>query len=275
MSKESIISSIENEFGDIFEHIEATAYTYLSLYAEVILSQTDFNNDNNKGSYSLKEASECLTLAPYNLVEMVSEYFGQDIHKFVKPSDLQFSKGKAFILSAITPTESTLKTVASTYSSIFNPIGKFVKELMVETTDSAEYKRLMRIYRTFGLDLVLGAFDELICRGTNPKELLSLLYDVSEQLIAKDASLSEYILLRKDLGMINGACDEKQARLGETFGGIGGGIAGAKVGAMVGSIIPGFGTVIGASAGFMIGKSFGSVFGNALGQEDKTDKEGP
>jgi hypothetical protein len=258
----------------IYKEIEAAALTIMIEQAKSILQSTE----------SLDEASIRITLIPTTLVKSICKTHNSKIYKHVCPSFPEIKKGQAFIKGVLTPNESEIKYAVSILSTIANPAGKFAREILSNTEDKPEFKKLTSILRSFGLDIVLGVFDELLKSGIRPEHIMDSLRNYYIDTLKLDLTNDERtsiinildIASTKNIesGIVSGACDTSSAKTGETLGGIGGAVAGAKIGGIIGSIVPGPGTVIGAAIGAALGRKYGATKGNTVGQTLSTENSG-
>ena len=255
----------------IYKEIEATALTIMIEQAKKILQSTE----------SLDEASLRITLIPTSLVKYICKTHNSELYKHVCPNFTQIKKGQTFIKGVLTPNESDIKYAASILSTIINPAGKFAREILSGTEEKPEFKNLISILRSFGLDIVLGVFDELLKNGAHPEHIMESMRNYYIDKLKLDQTKDKRALMitilnikttnNIEAGIVSGACETSSAKTGETLGGIGGAVAGAKIGGIIGSIVPGPGTVIGAAIGAALGRQYGASKGNTVGQTLSTE----
>lgn len=214
--------------------------------------------------------AEAVLNIPYKLITYVCKAVHSNIYNDIQLSPQQKEDSLKFISNVLKEDESIIHAGIYAYATFINPLGKFIREnLNSELDDSSQIKQVIRLYRGFGLDIVLGVFDELIKRGVSPRTIAKHLFHYQRMTVPND-NFRRIVKDSVEAGIISGACDTKEARTGEMAGNIGGVIAGAKAGAVIGSIImPGVGTVVGAAVGSSFGKLYGKAIGNAIGQEFK------
>ncbi|GIU05284.1 MULTISPECIES: DUF6861 domain-containing protein [unclassified Shewanella] len=239
------------------QHLEAEAFTILDLHLKNALAMMD---------------SDCITqivIGPQCLCEAVCAEVGSDIHQFIMLNDEQFEQGYAFVEGIIERDRSSLiADVSGIVGSVINPMGKWVRDSVgSELADDPIYIELRNMYQTFGMDIVLGIFSELLNRGHEPEQLIVAMSKWRQELgyiEGFDAQVERNLLE----GIVSGKNNSAEAKKAEIAGSVGGALVGAKVGAVMGSIVPGAGTIVGAAAGASIGKHFGAKELNKCGQNE-------
>ncbi|MEY1581482.1 hypothetical protein AB7Z98_21910 [Providencia manganoxydans] len=245
---------------DDFQRIEATALTIMIMHAnEIFAKEWDI-------AY--------LADIPYTLCQSLCIKNDSELHLKLRLTDEQREKSVAAITAMLSDNDNFIAQAGHYYSLFVNPLGKTVRDMIAEEYDENPLvRKITRLYRGFGLDLVLGVCDELINNGVSPKKLLA---DLSDYQIANlpCENFEAIVQANFDFGVVSGAVDSKEAKYGELVGNVGGAIAGLKAGAALGTFIfPGFGTVVGGAIGGVAGKIFGKQLGNAFGQGFITPKD--
>ncbi|ABV88624.1 DUF6861 domain-containing protein [Shewanella pealeana] len=239
------------------QQLEAEAFTILDLHLKNALSMAD--------SDSITQ----IVIGPQCLCEAVCIELGADIHQFIMLNDEQFEQGYAFVEGIIERDRSSLiGDVSGIVGSVINPIGKWVRDSVGEQlADDPIYIELRNMYQTFGMDIVLGIFSELLNRGNEPDLLIAAMSKWREELGYIEGFDTE---VERNLleGIVSGKNNSAEAKKAEIAGSVGGALVGAKVGAVMGSIVPGAGTIVGAAAGATIGKHFGGKELNKCGQNE-------
>lgn len=244
----------------MLKKIEGTAFTIMDVYLKKVL--------NDELDESDIDVVEQITILPEVIVEFVCADLDNDIYEQIKMNDKQLEAGKLFIKGIIEKDRTnSVGDVFALVGSYINPIGSAVRrEMRAMLNDDPIYIELRNLYSGFGLDLILGVFDELIKRGEKPEKILSLLEE-----FATEVGILEEVLETRDYnieqGIASGNNQKKEAKVAEFTVGAGGAIVGAKVGAVIGSIVPGFGTIVGAAVGGTIGNALAKEQGNRLGQD--------
>ncbi|GIU14150.1 DUF6861 domain-containing protein [Shewanella sp. MBTL60-007] len=239
------------------QQLEAEAFTILDLHL--------------KNALSMPEADMVtqIVIGPQCLCEAVCEEIGADIHQFIMLNDEQFEQGCAFVEGIIEKDRSSLiGDVSGIVGSVINPMGKFVRDSVgAQLSDDPIYIDLRNMYQSFGMDIVLGIFSELLNRGYEPELLIAAMTSWRERLGYVDGFDEE---VERNLvgGIVSGKNNSAEARKAEVAGSVGGALVGAKVGAVMGSIVPGAGTIVGAAAGASLGKHFGGKELNKCGQNE-------
>lgn len=211
--------------------------------------------------------AEALINIPINMVRAVCIQHNSDIYQDVLLSDEQKAKSIEFMTEVITEKENLLKEGLNIIGAVINPIGKEIRERIAkEFDDSPQLRQVIILFRSFGLDIVLGIFDELLNRGVTPRSLLRSIILYQRQ-AAPTPKFAKIVKANIDLGIISGERDSKEARQGELVGQIGGGAAGMKIGAVIGTFVaPGVGTIVGGAVGSSVGRIVGKEFGNKGGR---------
>lgn len=240
---------------EIYSQVEAYALSIMIEQAKTI-----FGTDS-------EDKAELLVNIPFDMIKEICIQRDSKLYTHVSLSDEQRVKSINFMSEVLKEKESLLKDCLNLYSSIVNPIGKSIRESIAKDFDeSPQLRKVTVLLRGFGLDIVLGIFDELINRGVAPQDLLNSLVSYQQKVSPSD-NFQEVVKSNIELEIISGIRDTKEAKRGELVGNIGGAVAGVKVGAVIGSfIVPGLGTAVGAAVGGSLGRLFGKNIGNAVGQ---------
>ena len=244
----------------MLKRIEGTAFTIMDIYLGKAI-----NNELDECGIDLVEQ---LTVLPEVLVEFVCDDLGSNIYQQVKMSDGQREAGQLFIKGIIEKDRSSsIGDALALVGTCINPLGSAVRrETSSVLNDDPIYLEIRNLYSGFGLDLVLGVFDELIQRGQRPEDIL-----LSLEKLATQFGIYEELLENRDhnisQGIASGNNQKSEAKVAEVAAGAGGAIVGAKVGAVIGSVVPGFGTIIGAAVGGTLGNALAKEHGNKLGQD--------
>ncbi|MCL0009795.1 glycine zipper domain-containing protein [Providencia rettgeri] len=249
---------------DDFQRIEATALTIM------IMQATEF--------IEKEEDTACLVDIPYTLCKSLCEVNNSELYIHLKLTDEQRAKSISAVTAMLEDNDNWLSHAAHLYNLFSNPLGKTIRDTITKQYDENPLvRKITRLYRGFGLDLVLGVCDELINQGVSPKKLLTDLSDYQLTNLSCE-NFDEIVQVNVDIGVVSGQIDSKEAKYGELAGNVGGFVAGAKAGAIIGSfILPGVGTIIGGGIGAATGKVFGKQIGNLAGQgfikpKDNTQK---
>lgn len=245
---------------DILKRIEGTAFTIMDIHLRFALS----------GELQGRDYIEEIAIMPETVVKYVCKILDSDLYKHVEMSAQQREDGMLLITNIIEKDRSNeVGETLSILSSVINPLGSAVKQVLRARLDESPiYLELRNLYASFGMDLVLGVFDELINRGETPQKVLT-----AAESLALEFGYSE--LLKDELeynvanGISSGDNQKTEAKVSEAAAGMGGAVVGAKVGAILGSVVPVFGTVLGAAAGSTIGNTLAKKQGNKLGQENE------
>lgn len=239
------------------QQLEAEAFTILDLHLSNALAMPETDRITQ------------IVIGPQCLCEAVCIELGSDIHEFIMLNDEQFEQGYAFVEGIIDKDRSSLiADVSGIVGSVINPMGKFVRDSVGEQlADDPTYIELRNMYQSFGMDIVLGIFSELLTRGYTPEQLIAAMTRWREELGYREG-FDAQVERNLALGIVSGKNNSAEAKKAEVVGSVGGALVGAKVGAVVGSIVPGAGTVIGAAAGASLGKHFGGKELNKCGQHD-------
>lgn len=249
---------------DDFQRIEATALTIMIMQATEIIEK--------------EEDTACLVDIPYILCKALCEANDSELYTHLKLTDEQRAKSISAVTAMLADNDNWLSQAAHLYNLFSNPLGKTIRDTITKQYDENPLvRKITRLYRGFGLDLVLGVCDELINQGVPPNKLLA---DFSDYQLANlpCENFDEVVQVNVDIGVVSGQIDSKEAKYGELAGNVGGFVAGAKAGAILGSfILPGVGTIIGGGIGAAAGKVFGKQVGNLAGQgfikpKDNTQK---
>ncbi|WP_028766244.1 glycine zipper family protein [Shewanella fidelis] len=240
---------------DQIQRIEAEAFTILDLHLRNVLAMSE------------SDLVEQIVIGPQSLCEAVCIELGTNIHQFIMLNDKQFKQGCSFVEGIIERDRTSLTAdVAGVVGSMINPLGKFVRDSVgAQLADDPIYIELRNMYQTFGMDIVLGIFSELLNRGYEPELLIVAMAKWREGLGYVDGFNSEVDRNLRE-GIISGKNNSAEAKKAEIAGSVGGALMGAKVGAVMGSIVSGPGTVVGAAAGASIGKHFGAKEFNKCAQ---------
>ncbi|WP_299808183.1 hypothetical protein [uncultured Shewanella sp.] len=242
---------------DPIQQLEAQAFTLLDLHLKNALTLSESDNISQ------------IVIGPQCLCQAVCEALGTDIHQFIMLNDEQFEQGYTFVAGIIEKDRSSLiGDVSGIVGSVINPMGKFVRDSVgAQLADDPIYVDLRNMYQTFGMDIVLGIFAELLNRGYEPQLLIAAMTTWREELgygEGFDAEVERNLLA----GIVSGKNNSAEAKKAEVAGSVGGALVGAKVGAVMGSIVPGAGTIVGAAAGASLGKHFGGKGLNKCGQHE-------
>jgi hypothetical protein len=243
---------------DILKRIEGAAFTIMDIHLKETL-----NNEVEESDSIIS-----ITLMPENIVRFVCEDLDSDIYELVRMNDEQLESGMSFVAAIIEKDRTNVVSDAmANLGALVNPIGAQVKQTMREAlNDDPIYIELRNLYAGFGMDLVLGVFDELIQRGSSPEDVYSSVEGFAVELGYAE-QLIEEVDYNIEFGIACGGSQKTEAKVAEVITGAGGAIAGAKIGAIIGSIVPGPGTIAGAAAGGVLGNKFSKKYGNKLGQE--------
>lgn len=249
---------------DDFQRIEATALTIM------IMQATEFIEN--------KDDTDSLVDIPYTLCKALCEANNSELYAHLKLTDERRAKSVSAVTAMLEDNDNWLSHAAHLYNLFSNPLGKTIRDTITKQYDENPLvRKITRLYRGFGLDLVLGVCDELINQGVSPKKLLTDLSDYQLTNLSCE-NFDEIVQVNVDIGVVSGQIDSKEAKYGELAGNVGGFVAGAKAGAIIGSfILPGVGTIIGGGIGAATGKVFGKQIGNLAGQgfikpKDNTQK---
>lgn len=249
---------------DDFQRIEATALTIM------IMQATEF--------IEKEEDTACLVDIPYILCKALCEANNSKLYTHLKLTDEQRAKSISAVTTMLADNDNWLNHAAHLYNLFSNPLGKTIRDTITKQYDENPLvRKITRLYRGFGLDLVLGVCDELINQGVSPKKLLTDLSDYQLTNLSCE-NFDEVVQVNVDIGVVSGQIDSKEAKYGELAGNVGGFVAGAKAGAIIGSFfLPGVGTIVGGGIGAAAGKVLGKQVGNLAGQgfikpKDNTQK---
>lgn len=243
---------------DVLKKIEGSAFTVLDIHLRMALT----------GELEECDVVEQITIAPEVLVQHVCKDLNSDIDKLVAMTHEQRDAGMVFVKGVMDKDRSSvIGNALSTAGYFLNPLGSTIrKELRKVVNDDPIYIELRNLYAGFGMDLVLGVFDELIKRGNSPDEILVSINTFATS-IGYDEMHDAEVELNIENGIASGKNQKTEAKVTEAAAGVGGAVVGAKVGAIVGSIIPGFGTIVGAAVGGTLGNAYAKEQGNKLGQD--------
>lgn len=242
---------------NIYEGLESLSFCIMVEQARLALQ-----NDSN-------DAIQIIDI-PYELSKYICKSVHSNIYKDIQSSPQQKEENLKYIRNVLKDNKNAIHASINTYATIVNPIGKFIRDnLNASMDDTPQLKKIITLYRGFGLDIVLGIFDELIKRGVSPRKIAKHLFQYQRMTIPRD-NFRSIVKDSFEAGIISGANESKEAKRGELAGNISGIVAGGKAGAIIGSfILPGVGTVVGAAVGSSFGKLYGKAIGNAIGQEFK------
>ena len=245
---------------ELLKRIEGTAFTVMDIHLRLALS----------GEYEDVDHIAQIVVMPELVVQYVCDALDSDIHKFVEMSDEQREEGMSLIANIIEKDRTNAVGKAFSFvGSIINPLGSVIRQAVREQLDDCPtYIELRSLYAGFGMDLVLGVFDELMNRGKAPEEILAAVESLAVEL-GYDGLLEEELEYNVEHGIASGDNQKTEAKVSEAAAGVGGAIVGAKIGAILGSVIPVFGTITGIAAGGAIGKALSKDWGNKLGQENE------
>lgn len=284
------------------ERIEARAFLLLNWQLEVCFdkfqalnSVLDSLDDEESEEYNaicseVDEIAYEIAMTPQHLVRYVCETIGSQLHKSVEMTEEQERAGYEFIVQILYKDRSNwVKDFANGAAYGINPLGKFIRDQIHESVAvDPIFIDLRKAYQTFGMDLVLGVFDELLNQKVRRNEILSALNEYKNEfwdmLSQEDevyeqykCDIAEFDKMAEDLweqGIVSGEDQSKEAKTGELAGGVGGAVVGAKVGAVIGSVVPGFGTIVGGAVGGALGNIFGKSAGANAGMQYKNQKKG-
>lgn len=199
-----------------------------------------------------------LACLPLNIIFSVDKELETGVFEEIPFSDEAFEKSICFFDEILEG--SLFSNIAKGASFGLNPVRALAKNML--ELESNEYRVIRSTLRLHGLDIVLGAFSEMMNRGATPEKILNLLEDFHPE---EGEELEDSILYLVDTGVIDGSIDSVTAKTGRVVGGGTGAIAGAALGSM---IFPVVGTAIGAAIGSEAGKMFGE---QASRPEDESD----
>ncbi|MCG9731157.1 hypothetical protein L1D44_15280 [Shewanella sp. Isolate13] len=199
------------------QQLESEAFTILDLHL--------------KNALSLAQ-SDCITqivIGPQCLCEVVCNELGSDIHRFIMLNDEQFEQGYAFVEGIVEKDRSSLiGDVSGIVGSVINPMGKFVRDSVgAQLSDDPIYIDLRNMYQSFGMDIVLGIFSELLTRGYEPEQLIAAMTNWREELgyvDGFDAAVERNLVE----GIVSGKNNSAEARKAEVAGSVGGRIGWCK-----------------------------------------------
>lgn len=124
---------------------------------------------------------------PYKLTKYICKAVHSNIYKDIQLSPQQKEDSLKLISNVLKEDESLAHAGINAYATFINPLGKLIRDkLNSEIDDSPQTKQIIRLYRGFGLDIVLGIFDELIKRGVSPRTIAKHLFHYQRMTVPQD-----------------------------------------------------------------------------------------